>query len=74
MFACPEVVDYRAERRGDELTLTLLTRSDWNPEELRPAAEALLPGLRVTLRSRAFREEDGFLFRGKRGFLLAGDS
>lgn len=74
VFACPEVVDYRAERRGDELTLTLLTRSDWNPEELRPAAEALLPGLRVTLRSRAFRGEDGFLYRGKRGFLLAGDS
>ncbi len=57
LFALPEVVDCRVERRGGQLHVTVLTRDSEKPE---------LPPLDVRWELRPVSREDGPLYPGKR--------
>lgn len=66
LFSLPRLVDYRAEREGDALRISVLNNGAPCSDEIRAAAERICPRLAVTVSERPCRKEDVPSYLGKR--------
>ncbi|MBQ5522472.1 MAG: AMP-binding protein [Oscillospiraceae bacterium] len=66
VFSFPEVVDYRAEKNGESILLTVLTTKTADAHLVASAVEAAFPDLQVTVSAKKVSPQDTTLYRGKR--------
>ena len=66
IFSFPEVVDYRAEKNGESILLTVLTTKTADAHLVASAVEAAFPDLQVTVSAKKVSPQDTTLYRGKR--------
>ena len=69
VFSFPEVVDYRAEKNGESILLTVLTTKTADAHLVASAVEAAFPDLQVTVSAKKVSPQDTTLYRGKRVLL-----
>ena len=69
IFSFPEVVDYRAEKNGESILLTVLTTKTADAHLVASAVEAAFPDLQVTVSAKKVSPQDTTLYRGKRVLL-----
>ena len=69
VFSFPEVVDYRAEKNGESILLTVLTTKTADAHLVASAVEATFPDLQVTVSAKKVSPQDTTLYRGKRVLL-----
>ncbi|MBO6092325.1 MAG: AMP-binding protein [Oscillospiraceae bacterium] len=69
IFSVPDVVDYRAEKKGELILLTILTTKNADAKLVASAVEALFPNLQVSVSARTVSLHDTALYRGKRVLL-----
>ena len=73
LYPFPQLVDYRADRIKDHITIEALVKGSINPALLADAAAKALPGFAVSVKIRDIRPEDTALYRGKRRILPASE-
>lgn len=66
VFSLQEVVDYRAEKNGESILLTVLTTKTADAHLVASAVEAAFPDLQVTVSAKKVSPQDTTLYRGKR--------
>lgn len=69
IFSVPDVVDYRAEKKGELILLTILTTKNADAKLVASAVEALFPNLQVSVSAKTVSLHDTALYRGKRVLL-----
>ena len=69
IFSVPDVVDYRAEKKGELILLTILTTKNADANLVASAVEALFPNLQVSVSAKTVSLHDTALYRGKRVLL-----
>lgn len=69
LFRLPGLADCRAARKNGALEVAALTAGSPDTAALKRAAEAVFPGVNVTVDARPCRPEDGPLYPGKRRIL-----
>ena len=69
LYPFPQLVDYRADRIKDHITIEALVKGTINPALLADAAAKALPGFAVSVKVRDIRPDDTALYRGKRRIL-----
>ena len=73
LYPFPQLVDYRADRIKDHITIEALVKGSINPALLADAAAKALPGFAVSVKVRDVCPEDTALYRGKRRILPASE-
>ena len=70
IFSLPEIVDYRAEKTGESILLTVLTTKKADAQGIASAIESSLPELQISVSAREVSSHDTALYQGKRVLLL----
>jgi hypothetical protein len=73
LYPFTQLVDYRADRIRDQITIDALVKGTINPALLADAAAKALPGFAVSVKVRDVCPEDTALYRGKRRILPASE-
>ena len=69
IFSLPEIVDYRAEKTGESILLTVLTTKKADAQGIASAIESSLPELQISVSAREVSSHDTALYQGKRVLL-----
>ena len=69
VFSLPEIVDYRAEKTGESILLTVLTTKKADAQGIASAIESSLPELQISVSAREVSSHDTALYQGKRVLL-----
>ena len=69
VFSLPEIVDYRAEKTGESIFLTVLTTKKADAQGIASAIESSLPELQISVSAREVSSHDTALYQGKRVLL-----
>ena len=69
VFSLPEIVDYRAEKTGESILLTVLSTKKADAQGIASAIESSLPELQISVSAREVSYHDTALYQGKRVLL-----
>ena len=69
IFSLPEIVDYRAEKTGESILLTVLTTKKADAQGIASAIESSLPELQISVSAREVSSHDTAMYQGKRVLL-----